>query len=46
MGAPLTPNDFAGVDPLKLIACREAILRSNQFQNDLSRAKAGTRELP
>lgn len=46
MGAPITPNDIAGVDPLKIIAARDAIVRSNQFQNEVQRAKAGTRELP
>jgi glycosyltransferase involved in cell wall biosynthesis len=44
--ASLTPNDLAGVDPLKIHACREAILRSNRFQDELIRAKAGSRTLP
>jgi glycosyltransferase involved in cell wall biosynthesis len=46
MGSPITPNDMTGVDPLKIMAAREAIMRSNQFQNELQRAKAGSRRLP
>ncbi|HXJ01448.1 MAG TPA: glycosyltransferase family 4 protein [Micropepsaceae bacterium] len=46
MGAGITPNEVAGLDPLKLIACRDAILRSNQFQAELQRAKTGSHTLP
>jgi glycosyltransferase involved in cell wall biosynthesis len=46
MGAPITANEMAGVDPLRIIATRDAILASNQFQSELQRAKNGTRTLP
>jgi hypothetical protein len=46
MGTPITPQELAGIDPIKLIACRDAILDSNKFQPELERAKAGSRRLP
>jgi glycosyltransferase involved in cell wall biosynthesis len=47
MGASITANELAGLDPLKIIACRETILRSNQFQAELARTRAaGGRTLP
>jgi glycosyltransferase involved in cell wall biosynthesis len=46
MGFPITEIDMAGVDPLKIDACREAIFRSNQFQSELRRFQAGGHPLP
>jgi glycosyltransferase involved in cell wall biosynthesis len=46
MGAPISENEMAGVDPLKIAACFEAIVRSNQFQSELCRVQAGARALP
>lgn len=46
MGAPIGEKDVAGLDPLKIMACREAFLRSNQFQNELHRVQADGRSLP
>ena len=46
MGFPIAETDLANVDPLKIMACGEAILRSNQFQSDLRRLQAGGRPLP
>ena len=46
MGTPITPQEMAGVDPLKLIACRDAILESNKVQPELERARAGSRRVP
>jgi glycosyltransferase involved in cell wall biosynthesis len=46
MGFPIADNDLAGVDPLKIIACRAAIQTSNQFQNELRRVQAGGQPLP
>jgi glycosyltransferase involved in cell wall biosynthesis len=46
MGFAIAENDIAGVDPLKIIACREAILKSNQFQNELRRFQGGAQPLP
>ncbi|HEY4265943.1 MAG TPA: glycosyltransferase family 4 protein [Micropepsaceae bacterium] len=45
MGAGITASELAGLDPLRIIACREAILASNQFQSELQRVKNGTRTL-
>jgi glycosyltransferase involved in cell wall biosynthesis len=46
MGGPITEQEMAGVDPLKIVACRDAIIGSNQFQNDLRRVQSGSRQLP
>jgi hypothetical protein len=46
MGFAIAENDMAGVDPLKIDACREAIFRSNQFQSELRRFQTGGRPLP
>ena len=46
MGGPISEKEMAGVDPLKIAACLEAIVRSNQFQTELRRVQAGGRELP
>jgi len=46
MGAPIAEPDLAGIDPLKIVAAREAILSSNRFQTELRGAQAGTRRLP
>lgn len=46
MGFPIAEADLAGVDPLKIMACGEAILKSNQFQSELRRLQAGGRPLP
>jgi len=46
MGFPIAEADVAGVDPLKIMACGEAILKSNQFQTELRRLRAGGRSLP
>src|SRR5258708_31032222 len=43
MGFPIAEADMAGVDPLKIMACGEAILKSNQFQSELRRLQAGGR---
>jgi glycosyltransferase involved in cell wall biosynthesis len=43
VGGPIGPNEMAGVDPLRVLAAREAILRSNGFQNELQRARTGSR---
>src|ERR1051326_3777478 len=43
VGGPIGPNEMAGVDPLRVFAAREAILRSNAFQAELQYARAGTR---
>ncbi len=43
LGAPLSENEIAATDPLRVSACREAILASNQFQPQLSRTPPGTR---
>src|SRR5689334_5469444 len=46
MGAPIGEHEITGVDPLRILACREAIIRSNQFQNDLRLIQSGSRRLP
>jgi glycosyltransferase involved in cell wall biosynthesis len=46
MGAPIVPNEMAGVDPLRIAVCREAIVTSNEFQNELRRLQAEERPLP
>ena len=46
MGFPIAEADLAGVDPLKIMACGEAILKSNQFQSELRRLQGGGRPLP
>ena len=46
MGTPITAQELAGIEPFKLIACRDAIQNSNRFQPELERAKAGSRRLP
>jgi glycosyltransferase involved in cell wall biosynthesis len=45
VGGPIGPNEMAGVDPLRVLAAREAILRSNGFQSELQHVRAGTRSL-
>ena len=45
VGGPIGPNEMAGVDPLRVLSAREAILRSNGFQNELQQVRAGTRSL-
>jgi glycosyltransferase involved in cell wall biosynthesis len=37
LGAQLTEADVAGTDPLRIFAMRDAIMRSNAWQNDLRR---------
>ena len=46
MGFPIAEADFLGVDPLKIMACGEAIQKSNQFQTELRRLQAGGGSLP
>ena len=46
MGFPIAEADFLGVDPLKIMACGEAIQKSNQFQTELRRLQAGAGSLP
>jgi glycosyltransferase involved in cell wall biosynthesis len=46
MGFPIAEADLAGVDPLKIMACGETIVRSNQFQTELRRLQGGARPLP
>jgi glycosyltransferase involved in cell wall biosynthesis len=46
MGAPIGEHEVTGVDPLRILACRDAIIRSNQFQNDLRLIQSGSRRLP
>jgi len=45
VGGPIGPNEMAGVDPLRVLVSRDAILRSNAFQQDLQRARSGNRSL-
>ena len=45
VGGPIGPNEMAGIDPLRVVAAREAILRSNAFQSELQQARTGTRSL-
>jgi glycosyltransferase involved in cell wall biosynthesis len=45
VGGPIGPNEMAGVDPLRVLGVRDAILRSNAFQADLQRARSGSRSL-
>ena len=37
MGAPIREADVAGADPLRIFAMRDAIMRTNAWQNDLRR---------
>jgi len=43
LGGPLSESEIAGTDPLRVFACREAILASNQFQPQLQHTHPGTR---
>jgi glycosyltransferase involved in cell wall biosynthesis len=46
IGAGIAAGELAGVDPLRILACRDAILASNQFQSELQGVKSGARNLP
>src|SRR3954469_22019375 len=45
VGGPIGPNEMAGVDPLRILGVRDAILRSNGFQSELQNSRAGSRSL-
>jgi glycosyltransferase involved in cell wall biosynthesis len=43
LGGRLAENEIAATDPLRVLACQNAILASNQFQPQLQRAQPGSR---
>jgi hypothetical protein len=44
MGAPLTPRDLAGIDPLRYSALQPAIAASNQFLDAVTAGKVNLRD--
>src|ERR1700742_3182910 len=44
MGCPITPRDFAGIDPLRYSVLQPAITASNQFLEAVTAGKTNLRE--